>query len=319
MMARSGLVLPDLAPQTITVKGVPRTFVAVPGPGPDAPLLLVLHGAGGTGIGTAALSGLATRGPAAGCAVAFPDGYLHVWSDRAGPALLARRERIDDAAFLHALVDRLGAGGGGTGPVFAVGMSNGGFLAEHLARHGLLDLEGVVLVASSATVASRRARPEPMPMRPVRFLAFHGTADPLVAYGGGGIGPLGRRADRGTSRNRGRAGLGVTAPVEDVAADWAVAAGGTRSAPHAVSLAVSAAGSTATFAAGSPNTFRVDHLSWSGPGAVGASPAARVYRIVGGGHTWPGGAQYLPARVVGPVVGGLDATGILLDFVASCR
>lgn len=307
MMARSGLVLPDLAPQTITVKGVPRTFVAVPGPGPDAPLLVVLHGAGGTGIGTAALSGLAARGPAAGCAVAFPDGYLHVWSDRSGPPLLARRERIDDVAFLHALVDRLRPGGGPTGPVFAVGMSNGGFLAEHLARHGLLDLAGVVLVASSATVASRRARPEPAPGRAIRFLAFHGTADPLVAYGGGGIGPLGRRADGGTSRSSRRAGRGVTAPIEDVAADWAAAGGGGRSAPVAVSLTAPAA------------AFRVDHLNWSGPGGAGAPPAAQLYRIVGGGHTWPGGAQYLPVRFVGPVADGLDATGIVLDFVASCR
>ena len=42
---------------------------------------------------------------------------------------------------------------GGTGgrTVYAIGMSNGGFLAEHVARHGLLDLDGVVLVASSAT------------------------------------------------------------------------------------------------------------------------------------------------------------------------
>ena len=52
MMARAGLVVPDLAPQSITVNGVRRTFVAVPGPGPGAPLLLVLHGAGGTGLGT---------------------------------------------------------------------------------------------------------------------------------------------------------------------------------------------------------------------------------------------------------------------------
>jgi polyhydroxybutyrate depolymerase len=306
MMARSGLVLPDLAPQTITVKGVPRTFVAVPGPGPGAPLLLVLHGAGGTGIGTAALSGLATRGPAAGCAVAFPDGHLHVWGDRSGPPRTARRERIDDVAFLAALVERLRSGGGDTGPVFAIGMSNGGFLAEHVARHGLLDLAGVVLVASSATVASRRGRPRPTPVRPVRFLAFHGTADPLVAYGGGGIGPLGRLADRGPSRIAAWAGRGVTAPIEDVAADWA-AAGGSATGPVVVPVAAAS------------DDFTVDHLSWSGPDGPEAPPAAQVYRIIGGGHTWPGGAQYLPARIVGPVARCLDATGILLAFVESCR
>ncbi len=307
MMARSGLVLPDLAPQSITINGVPRTFVAVPGPGIGAPLLLVLHGAGGTGIGTAALSGLATRGPAAGCAVAFPDGYLHVWGDRTRPPLTARRERIDDVAFLAALVEQLRSGGGPTGPVFAIGMSNGGFLAEQVARHGLLELAGVVLVASSATVASRRDRPQPTPVRLVRFLAFHGTADPLVAYGGGGIGPLGRLADRGPSRSRAWADRGVTAPIEDVAADWAAAAGGPATTPVVVPAATSS------------NDFTVEHRSWSGANGTEAPPPAQVYRIIGGGHTWPGGAQYLPARVVGPVARGLDATGILLDFVTSCR
>jgi hypothetical protein len=42
---------------------------------------------------------------------------------------------------------------------------------------------------------------------------------------------------------------------------------------------------------------------------------AVLYRIEGGGHTWPGGAPNLSARIVGPVARHLDATGILLDFV----
>jgi hypothetical protein len=39
-----------------------------------------------------------------------------------------------------------------------------------------------------------------------------------------------------------------------------------------------------------------------------------MHRIVGGGHTWPGGPQYAPARLVGPVARHLDATGILLEM-----
>ena len=83
-MARAGLVLPDLPPQSVSVNGQPRAFSVVPGSGPDAPLVLALHGAGGTGLGMAALTGLAQRGPEAGCAVAFPDGFMHVWNDRHG-------------------------------------------------------------------------------------------------------------------------------------------------------------------------------------------------------------------------------------------
>lgn len=316
MMARAGLVTPDLPVQSLEVRGVTRTFAAVPGPDPDAPLLLVLHGAGGTGLGMAALTGLAQRGPAAGCAVAFPDGFMHVWNDRRGAPLLARREKVDDVAFLQALVEHLRPAPAAADPrVFAVGMSNGGFLSEYVGRHGLLDLAGVVLVASSATVASRSARPVPRPVRPLSFLAFHGTADPLVPYGGGSIGPLGRLAERASGRNPAWAGRGVAAPIEDVAADWAQAlsrspagppprADVLRPLPHREPVA------------GPPGDLAVERLSWPGPD--GAPPSAVLYRIEGGGHTWPGGAPYLPARIVGPVVQHLDATGILLDFVSRC-
>ena len=42
-----------------------------------------------------------------------------------------------------------------------------------------------------------------------------------------------------------------------------------------------------------------------------------LYRIEGGGHGWPGGPQFLPARVTGPIPRHLDATGILLDQVTA--
>jgi polyhydroxybutyrate depolymerase len=42
-----------------------------------------------------------------------------------------------------------------------------------------------------------------------------------------------------------------------------------------------------------------------------------LYRIEGGGHGWPGGPQYLQARIIGPIPRHLDATGILLDMVTA--
>lgn len=314
MMARAGLVAPDLPVQALEVQGVARTFVAVPGPSPDAPLLLVLHGAGGTGLGMAALSGLARRGPAAGCAVAFPDGFMHVWNDRRGAALLARREKVDDVAFLQTLVEHLRPTPVGAGSrVFAVGMSNGGFLSEYVARHGLLDLAGVVLVASGATVASRSARPVPTPVSPLRFLAFHGTADPLVPYGGGSIGPLGRLAERASGRNPAWAGRGTAAPIEDVAADWAQAVPRSPAGPPPRANVQRRPVPHTEPVAGPPGDLGVERLSWPGPD--GAPADAVLYRIEGGGHTWPGGAPDLPARIVGSVARHLDATGILLGFV----
>ena len=54
-------------------------------------------------------------------------------------------------------------------------------------------------------------------------------------------------------------------------------------------------------------------LTWSAPG----SPPVVLYRIEGGGHGWPGGPQFLPARVIGPIPRHLDATGILLKMVCA--
>lgn len=295
LAARAGLTIPDLPTHSLEVGARTRTFVQVPGPGPDAPLLLVLHGAGGTGVGMAALTGLHTRGPASGCAAIFPDGVLHVWNDGRSAPRLKRREGVDDVAFLSALVDQARRSGLNDGRrVFAVGISNGGFLSEHVARYDDLGLEGIVLVASGATVSSRRACPAPR--RPVRVLAFHGTADPLVPYGGGPIAQFGRLAQRrgerpGATREPGR---GLAAPIEEVCADWATPG----SSP--VTEQLPGAGD-----------FAVDRLRWPDP--LGSQTT--LYRVRGGGHTWPGGAPYLPARIVGPVARHLDATGILLDFV----
>jgi len=62
-----------------------------------------------------------------------------------------------------------------------------------------------------------------------------------------------------------------------------------------------------------PGDPPVTRLTWSAPGC----PPLVVYRIEGGGHGWPGGPQYLPARAVGPIPRHLDATGILLDMMSA--
>jgi polyhydroxybutyrate depolymerase len=54
----------------------------------------------------------------------------------------------------------------------------------------------------------------------------------------------------------------------------------------------------------------VTRKTWSKPGAQPVT----LYRVDGGGHGWPGGPQFLPARVIGPVSRHLDATALLLDM-----
>ena len=92
------------------------------------------------------------------------------------------------------------------------------------------------------------------------------------------------------------------ASVETVARDWA-AGNGISGDPVSERLA------------SAPGDPPVTRLTWSAPGR----PPVVLYRIEGGGHGWPGGPQFLPARVIGPIPRHLDATGILLDQVTDPR
>jgi len=90
------------------------------------------------------------------------------------------------------------------------------------------------------------------------------------------------------------------AAVETVAGDWA-AGNGIGGEPALERLPGTA---------GDPPVTR---LTWAATGC----PPVVLYRIEGGGHGWPGGPQFLPARVIGPVPRRLDATRILLDMVSA--
>lgn len=301
LRARAGMQIPaGLVPGSLDLDGRRRTYSIAPAAERGAPLLIALHGGGGTGAGMAALSGFAERAPRAGFSVVFPDGFGGVWNDQRGAPRLARREGIDDVAFLDRLVQQLAhEHGTSPGPPFVTGISNGAFLAEHVARHALMPVAGLGLVAGTASEASRAA--VPAPRHPTPVLMFAGTADPLVPYAGGPIGALGRiGARRGGAR--GQAGRGMAAPAETVAADW-VATNGCSPTPAVDPVATRNRG------------LSVTRLTWTAPNR----PSVTLFRIDGGGHTWPGGAPYLPPRIIGPVVTDLDASGILLDAFAATR
>ncbi|MGH9075086.1 MAG: alpha/beta hydrolase family esterase [Acidimicrobiales bacterium] len=328
-----------------------RTFLLAPGPSPEAPLLMVLHGTGTNGKGMAAFTGLARRGPAAGFATVFPDGLGEVW-DRGRP--LVGRESISDTDFLQALVGRLVSEGvARAGALWLAGMSNGAFFVEYLARRGLLCVRGIALVAGAATRGSQAGGP---PSQAAAVLMFQGSADPVVPYGGGLIGskgPFGERLSRLAAERGEEGGERVAVPAEEVAREWAGVVGvgvcgataggvcGTTAGGVVGATAGGVGGATAGGVGGATaggvcgavsgalsggwaapvvlhlpvaaGELPVTRMDWS----VESGPPVVLYRIEGGGHTWPGGPQYLPVDAIGPVARGLDATGILLDMARS--
>jgi polyhydroxybutyrate depolymerase len=289
---------------TLDVAGVRRSYRVARAPGAEEagagrPLLIVLHGSGTTGKNIATtFTGLATRSPAAGVTAVFPDGWRGVWHIARAPD---GEPALDDPAFLVALVRHLTDDPSRPRPVFLAGLSNGGGFAEHVARHGLLPVAGLFVVAGTIREFSRQAEPVPRQRTAVTLMA--GTGDPAVRYDGG---PLSARGVAGLILRRRSARHGDlpadrrTAPVELVARDWA-AGNGITGDPVQEHLP------------DAPGDPPVTRLTWSAPGCL---PVV-LYRIEGGGHGWPGGPQFLPARMIGPIPRHLDASGILLDTVTS--
>jgi len=119
----------------------------------------------------------------------------------------------------------------------------------------------------------------------VSVLILQGTDDPLVPYEGGGVA-------------RGRQGRIIG--TEEVIRLW-VQHNGCLPRPKKGALADKDA----------TDGCKADWSLWS-QGRSGSE--VKLIRIVGGGHTWPGGVQYLPARWIGKVCRDFDATEVIWEF-----
>ncbi|MBV8074079.1 MAG: esterase [Candidatus Eremiobacteraeota bacterium] len=260
--------------RTLVVGGTKRVFI-VHRPSPPRsgalPLMISLHGGGGTAagdVGFTQFDGLADR---EGFVVAYPDSIGRHWNNGQRP------DEVDDVAFVAAVVDALVAGGGiDRHRVYASGISSGAIMSFHLACRIPNAIAAIAAVAGSLATSDA---PGCASGPPVAVAMLNGTADPLVPYGGGTvIGPFG----------------GSVLGVEATLAFFAKRNG--------------CGGSWTTSRIG--NT--VDHVVAACPPQTGAE----LYRLLGGGHTWPGGIQYLPVRFIGTVNRDINGTQTIWSFVS---
>lgn len=166
--------------RSIQVDGLTRTYlVHVPATlAADPALVVMLHGAGGTGRVSEAGRGWDEAADAAGFVVAYPDGLDRLWNagDCCG-RVSESRDGVDDVGFITALVAQLQAEFGVSRErTFATGMSNGAMMTYRLACDTDL-FHAVAPVAG--TIVTPCADPHP-----VSLLAIHGTADQTVQMNG---------------------------------------------------------------------------------------------------------------------------------------
>ena len=272
--------------KTVSVSGVTRTYLLhVPASYSGkaaAAVVLLLHGGNGSAATVSGVTGgfsdLADR---SGFIAVYPDAVGGNWDDG--------RETItvhtNDVSFVAALLDALAVDYNvDTKRIYASGISNGGMMTHRLACDLSSRIAAVATVAANIPSAIT-ALCSPAHAMPV--VMFSGTADPLMPYTGGTV-------------VSGVGGAVLSAP--DTAAFWVQ------------KNQVSTTPQTGTLADTDPTDgTTTDLFDYGGAASVGE---VVLFRINNGGHTWPGGTQYLPALVVGKVSKDFSANDVMWAFFA---
>jgi polyhydroxybutyrate depolymerase len=249
-----------------------------------APLILALHGGGGSPEQFASASGLARAALREGYAVAFPagsgrrdDGFM-TWNGGYCCGYAARR-RVDDMAFLASVIgDATARFDLDPTRVFLTGMSNGSIMIETFAARSPGKVRAIAGVAGTMDTGRLRVAGQ------VPALIIHGTADPMVPYGGG-------KGDSSLTRT---AFASVTSVVKAFLAPW----GQVQQTSRVIDRRDDGTSVTVT-----------DHKS-------GGRVVLRLMTVEGGGHHWPGGRK---ARASDGKTAEIDANTEILRFFALHR
>lgn len=262
--------------------------LAVPeGLSEPAPLVFVLHGGGGTGPLIARITGFDAWCLENGFVGCFPDGIDKNWNDgRDLPDRTASKENVDDVGFIYAMIDALSAAGiADPARVYLVGASNGAMLAY---RCALERPEGIAAVAGVMGLMHEPFSLEHQPMQPMPILFMLGTDDPICPFDGGVLKVQ-------------REEVGHVMSAEASVHYWIQANGCSAIADETIIADKS-----------DDQPMRVRREIYAG----GENDSEVVlYRVEGGGHTWPGGEQYAPEWLIGPTCQAFNATGHIGSFL----
>jgi len=278
-------VLPGRAVATnMDFDGYQRSFeMAVPATAPrPLPVVLVLHGGGGTSSEIRAYSHFDEIAQSQGVLVVYPQGVHRSWNDgRAVPDFRGKDHDADDVAFLMAVVDSLARTGlADPHRLYIAGLSSGGMMAMRLACELPERVAGIAVVA-----ANMPANLDCAPSRPVPAMFFNGTDDRYVPWAGGDILQW-ANIDRGKVLS-----------VEDSLALWRRIDGCSGEIKDETVTKSKRLGSR-----------RLTSESCSGAPVV-------QYVTDGGGHVWPGAHQGPGGdALLGVVDHDLDATSLIWDF-----
>ncbi len=280
----------DLSKHTLQWEGYERTYyVYTPAGDHSGPLPLLFHLHGGGGNAQSNMRGtfhrfheLADRD---GFIIVYPEAVEKNWNDgRYSDRILSWRENIDDVGFIVAVLNEVaGRQAVDRSRVFTTGISNGGFMSSRLLCDRADVFRGGAILTASL---SEDYLPQCEPSENVGVLVMNGTDDPLVPYDGGEVRVLGQTRGRIIS-------------TDELVTFWQ-ARNGCQTTPSVANLPDLEDDGT-----------RIRRSEYE---ACAAGGALVLYTVEGGGHTWPGGRQYLGERAIGKTSRDIVACDVIWDF-----
>ncbi len=261
------------------------------------PLVFCFHGGGGTAE-VASRMGFSPLADKEGFIVVYPAALKRHWNDGRKSKKFAEQDaKVDDVAFILALLKKLQREFRiDSDRVYATGASNGGFFSHRLA------IEASDKFAAAAIMIATMPKPFEenfKPKRPVSMLFMNGTDDPFVPYNGGPITP--NFTPRLVDSKKHDFGRGECSSTDAAIKLWLGRNGLAGTKPEIVKLPDK----------NPRDGCRVERRTW--PGGTAGSEVV-LYRIEGGGHTIPGGVQYLSERIIGKTCGDFDGIKTIWQF-----
>jgi polyhydroxybutyrate depolymerase len=271
--------------RTIEVDGQVRSyrlFVPENMAGKRLPAIVVFHGGAGKADQIERYTNFTQFAASNGLIAIYPQGINGHWNDGRTDG---QQSTADDIAFVRKLIAAL-ASESLIDPkrVYAAGISNGGFMALHLACTIPDVVAGIAVIAAAQPVGAACPAPRQLPI-----IFFQGTADTFVPIAGGAIG-------------KGPGNRGSVHSHEDTLSFWQKENG---CGPPKIREQI---------AKDSPSGMRVVVENFQCPPGHGLESVT----IEGGGHTWPGAQQnILVTRILGPVTDDVDAAEMMWSFFRS--
>jgi polyhydroxybutyrate depolymerase len=258
---------------SVSFGGLNRTYILhIPAnydPHRSYPLMVVFHGSGGTGAEMEHTSDFDAVADQNGFFVAYLDSVGAKWVMTGANNDITYSEKLIQTIENAYPIDQK--------RVYISGFSQGGGMVEQLACNFTANLAGAADVSENLNPASESGC---LPSQPIKFILFHGTADPISPYNGGPSAISG----------------GTTYSAEQTAQFWAKN-DGCASVPTTAQIADKLNdGSTVTD----------NKQVWSG---CKGNTNVVFYTIKGGGHTWPG--NFSGAMTYGPTSENLNASQII--------